>query len=270
MWESFASRVVPNTQRLLALTARHGVRGTFFVLGWVAQRYPQLVREIRSHGHEIGCHSYWHRLIYALDPEEFRKDTLSAKAAIEDACGAPICCYRAPTFSITRKSLWALEILAECGFTIDSSIFPIHHDNYGVPRSPRFPYEISTASGSLLEFPISTMQAFGATWPVAGGGYLRMLPLWYNRTGIDSIAANGGAAMVYVHPWEIDPGQPRIKTRLRSRLRHYTALASMEGKLDALMQRYRFAPISEVVKHGRVGSYSVDVHAGELTPVVAG
>jgi len=264
-WPNYPSRVVANTRKLLDLLDRYRVRGTFFVLGWVAERQGELVREIRDRGHELGCHSYWHRLIYRLTPDEFREDTKRAKDAIEKAAGVATLGYRAPTFSITGASLWAIDILTECGFTFDSSIFPIHHDNYGLAGSPRDPYRIRGArGGEIVEFPISTFKMLGRDMPVAGGGYLRMLPMWYNRTGIDRMLGESRPAMVYVHPWEIDPEQPRIRTRLRSRLRHYTNLGSMQARLEHLLERYAFAPVGEILSTRRLAEYRVDDSAGAL------
>ena len=259
-WSGYPSRVVANTTRLLDLLDRYKVRGTFFVLGWVAEREPALVREINARGHEIGCHSYWHRLIYGLTPDIFREDTKQAKDAIERAAGVEVRGYRAPTFSITAKSLWALDVLAQCGFTFDSSIYPIYHDNYGLAGSPRDPYAVAVhaGAGSIAEFPISTFRAFGRDLPVAGGGYLRMLPLWYNRAGIDRIVGDARPVMVYVHPWEIDPEQPRIRTRLKSRLRHYTNLGSMQARIEHLLERYAFAPVGEVLRGMPLTKYGID------------
>jgi len=259
-WPDFPSRVVRNTAALLDLLDRYRVRGTFFVLGWVADAQPALVREIRDRGHELACHSYWHRLIYRLTPQEFREDCKRAKDAIERAAGAEIAGYRAPTFSITARSLWALDILAECGFTFDSSIFPIRHDNYGLAGSPCAPYAIRTGGGGarIAEFPISTFRMLGRDLPVAGGGYLRMLPLWYNVAGIERILADRRPVMVYVHPWEIDADQPRIRTRLRSRLRHYTNLGGMQARLEHVLQRYAFAPVGEILRAGTLPEYGID------------
>jgi polysaccharide deacetylase family protein (PEP-CTERM system associated) len=268
-WERYPSRVAGNTQRLLDLLDRYRVRGTFFILGWVADREPGLVREIAARGHELGCHSYWHRLIYTLTPQEFEDDTRRAKDAIEKAGGVEIAGYRAPTFSITAKSLWALDALARCGFRFDSSIFPIYHDRYGLAGSPRDPYAIRvTRTGrTIVEFPISTFRALGLDWPVAGGGYLRMLPLWFNRAGMDRMLRQARSAMVYVHPWEIDPGQPRIRTRLKSRLRHYTNLAKMQARLECLLELYAFAPVGEVLQDRTLPVYAVD--DARLTPAPA-
>ena len=237
-WDGYACRVEANTLRLLDLLDQLGMRATCFILGWVAERYPALVREIVRRGHEPACHSYWHRLIYKLDRDEFRADTLRAKDAIEQACGARIAGYRAPSYSITERSLWALEILAETGFTYDSSIFPVHHDTYGIPAAPRLPFRIDTAAGPLVEYPISTFRFGRQNLPVGGGGYLRMLPWWYTQLGISRLRAESVPLIVYVHPWEIDPDQPRIGAPWKSRLRHYTNLRSMETRLRKLLKQY--------------------------------
>lgn len=249
-WDSLPSRVVANTQRTLELCARHNVHGTFFLLGWVAERYPRLVLEIQKAGHEIGCHSYWHRLIYKLTPDEFRDDTRRAKRAIEDAAGVPVFGYRAPTFSIVRRSYWALEILAELGFRYDSSIFPIHHDFYGVPLYSRVPCQHPLAGGGhLVEVPMSAFRLLGANFPVGGGGYLRILPLRYTLFGVDRVNRHEQPLVLYFHPWEIDPGQPRVALPLKSRLRHYTNLGKMESRISALLARYSFAPVCELPEY---------------------
>lgn len=235
-WDKFACRVENNTRRLLDIMDAAGVKSTCFILGWVAERYPALIREIVSRGHEPACHSYWHRLIYKLDPAEFRSDTVRAKDLIEQACGEPVRGYRAPSYSITAKSMWALEILAETGFTYDSSIFPVHHDTYGIPKAPRQPFRIDTPSGPLVEFPISTFKCFGQNMPVAGGGYLRLLPSWYTRFGLSRLRPESIPLIVYLHPWEIDPQQPRIQAGWKSRMRHYTNLASMESRFRRLLK----------------------------------
>ena len=235
-WEEYPRRVDGNTRRLLDLFDEHGARGTFFVLGWVAERFPALVREIAARGHELACHSYWHRLIYQLTPEEFRADTLRAKAVIEDAAGLPLAGYRAPSYSVTARSLWALDVLAECGFHYDSSVFPIHHDVYGIPAAPRFPFRLDTAAGPLTEVPLTTFHVPRlGNLPVGGGGYLRLLPAWYTRLGCRRAAAENVPLVVYIHPWEIDPDQPRIRAGLKSRLRHYTNLHKTYARLRALL-----------------------------------
>lgn len=240
-WPTYPSRVEANTRRLLDLFDAYSVKGTFFTLGWVAGRFPALVREIAARGHELACHSYWHRLIYKLTPEEFRADTRQAKDAIEQAVGVGIFGYRAPSYSVTRASLWALDVLAEAGFTYDSSIFPIRHDTYGIPDAPRHPFHLETRSGSLDEFPISTFRfAAGPNLPVGGGGYLRMLPFLYTRFGFSRVRAENVPLVTYIHPWEIDPEQPRLKARGKSKLRHYTNLAKTYSRLSALLRMGRF------------------------------
>src|SRR5215213_5392972 len=221
-WESYQCRVEANTQRLLDLLDECGVQGTFFILGWVAERYPKLVRDIVARGHEPACHSYWHRLIYKLDRAEFAADTRRAKDVIEQAAGTTVTGYRAPSYSITAASLWALEVLVETGFTYDSSIFPIRHDVYGIPDAPRGPFRVSTPSGSLVEYPITTFRLGGGpNLPVGGGGYLRLLPFWYTRLGYRRARAENLPLIAYVHPWEVDPGQPRLPGRPQSLFRHY-------------------------------------------------
>jgi polysaccharide deacetylase family protein (PEP-CTERM system associated) len=240
-WEGYPCRVEANTRRVLELLAECEVRGTFFVLGWVAERYPGLVREIVAAGHELACHSYWHRLIYRLNAKDFREDTVRAKQVIEQAAGRAVYGYRAPSFSITRESLWAFQVLAECGFRYDSSVFPIRHDLYGIPRAPRFPFRIATPSGTLVEYPSSTFRWMGQNLPVGGGGYLRILPFWYTRLGLERAQREGLPLIVYVHPWETDPEQPRLNGRFRSRLRHYTNLGKTSARLRRLLGAGKFA-----------------------------
>ena len=245
-WDQYPSRVEANTKRILDLLDESGVKGTFFVLGWVAERYPNLVREIVSRGHELACHSYWHRLIFNLDPKEFREDTLRAKAVLEQAAGLPVYGYRAPSFSIVTSSLWALEILAESGFTYDSSIYPIHHDTYGIPSAPRAPFRIDTPAGPIMEYPMSTFRMLGKhNLPVGGGGYLRMLPFWYTKLGCRRLQSEKVPLVVYIHPWEIDPDQPRLPGRRKSVLRHYTNLKKTAGRLRRLLQSGQFASFRE-------------------------
>jgi polysaccharide deacetylase family protein (PEP-CTERM system associated) len=240
-WDAYACRVERNTRRLLDVLEECEVEATFFILGWVAERYPHLVREIVARGHEPACHSYWHRLIYGLEPREFAEDTRRAKDAVEQAASVAVCGYRAPSYSVTRRSLWALEILTESGFTYDSSIFPIHHDVYGIPDAPRYPFRIATPSGPLIEYPITTFRLIGRrNWPVGGGGYLRILPYWYTRLGCARVAREELPLIAYIHPWEIDPTQPRLKAPLRSRLRHYTNLARTESRLRELLRSGKF------------------------------
>jgi len=251
-WPQFAPRVRENTERILKLLAECGQRATFFVLGWVAERQPALVRAIADAGHELACHSHLHRRVFTLSREEFRQDLRRAKAAIEDAGGRQVLGYRAPTFSIRRDSLWALEILAEERFAYDSSIFPIHHDLYGMPEAPRFAYECSLSHpDGIVEVPPSTFRLFGTNLAVAGGGYLRHLPMAYTRWGMRSIHRECQPVNVYFHPWEIDPDQPRIAASRKSRFRHYRGLKKTEPRLRELLTRGNFEPIIDYVRRYR-------------------
>jgi polysaccharide deacetylase family protein (PEP-CTERM system associated) len=243
-WPLYPSRVVANTRRVLDLLSRNGARATFFVLGWVAERHPRIVREILGAGHEVGCHSYWHRCIWRLSPEEFRADTRRARAAIEDAGGQVVLGYRAPSFSIVKRSLWAIDILAEEGFVYDSSVFPIHHDVYGIPHAPPFPFRWASHNGhQLYEIPPTTVRLGPWNLPAAGGGYLRILPEWYTRWAVRRTHREGRSLVAYFHPWEIDPRQPRLRGRIRSVFRHYLHLDQMEGKLDRFLAPGNFAPM---------------------------
>lgn len=241
-WSGYECRVERNTERILDLLEDCQVTGTFFILGWVAERYPKLVRRIADRGHEPACHSYWHRLVYTLTPDEFRADTLLAKNTIEQAAGVEIHGYRAPSFSITARSAWALDVLAELGFLYDSSVFPVKHDVYGVPAAPRSPFRVETPLGPIVEFPLATFRwPIGPNLPVAGGGYLRMLPYWYTWTGVQRAWREGLPVVSYVHPWELDPEQPRLNGPLKSRLRHYTNLKGAETRLRRLLALDKFS-----------------------------
>jgi len=236
-WDQYASRVETNTRRLMELFADLNVHATFFVLGWVAERFPALIREIATGGHELACHSYWHRLIYKLEPDEFRKDTQRAKDVIEQTAGLAIYGYRAPTYSVVHSSIWALDVLSELGFTYDSSIFPIRHDRYGMPEAPRAPFRFRASGGMMTEFPITTFNLAGHNMPVGGGGYLRLLPRLYTRLGLAKAESEGVPAVVYIHPWEIDPEQPRLPVGWTSRVRHYANLGSTFDRLRGVLQR---------------------------------
>lgn len=248
-WDQFPLRVERNTHRLLDLFAERGVRATFFVLGWVAERCPNLVRAIAHQGHEVACHGYSHQLIYGQTPAVFRAETIRAKACLEDQAQRPVLGYRAASYSITKRSLWALDILAELGFAYDSSIFPVHHDRYGIPGSPRWPYRLGTASGgSLIEFPPSTLVFGGYRLPVGGGGYFRIYPYWLTRLALSRINRTEGQPFIfYLHPWEIDPEQPRIHAGWLSTFRHYTNLSRCEAQLRRLLRDFQFAPARDVL-----------------------
>lgn len=249
-WDRIPPRVERNTERLLDLFAEQGVKATFFVLGWVAERCPQLVRTIAKGGHEVACHGYSHQLIYAQSPGIFREETFRAKGCLEDQVQRPVQGYRAATYSITKRSLWALDVLVELGFTYDSSIFPIRHDRYGIPGSPRWPYRLSApGGGDLLEFPPATLSLLGYRLPVGGGGYFRLYPYSFTRYALDRLnRVEGRPFMFYMHPWEIDPDQPRIRTHWLSHLRHYTNLNRCSSRLTKLLSDFAFAPVAKVLE----------------------
>jgi polysaccharide deacetylase family protein (PEP-CTERM system associated) len=249
-WDGFSPRVEKNTCRLLELFDKKNVRSTFFVLGWVARRLPNLVRRIAEQGHEVACHGYSHQLVYGQAPTEFREETVRAKACLEDQVQRSVLGYRAASYSITRASLWALDILADLGFAYDSSIFPVRHDRYGIPDSPRWPYYLSMPGGrSMIEFPPSTASILGYRLPVAGGGYFRLYPFRLTRFALASINRSEGRPFIfYIHPWEIDPEQPRIRSGMLSAFRHYTNLKRCEERLDRLLSEFRFAPVTDVLK----------------------
>jgi polysaccharide deacetylase family protein (PEP-CTERM system associated) len=247
-WDGYPSRVERNTRKLLELFASYQIRATFFTLGWVAERFPRLVQDIAGAGHEIGCHSYAHSAIWKLSPSQFREDTRRALDTLQNASGQRVAGYRAPTFSVVKRTFWAVEILAELGFRYDSSIFPISHDTYGVPDAPRstFLWKLSTG-GSIFEIPMSTACRWGRNFPAAGGGYLRLLPEWYTRWAMRCLEREDRPAIIYLHPWEMDPEQPRIRGPWKSRLRHYTRLDAMQRRLESLLQRMQFTTMSEVL-----------------------
>jgi polysaccharide deacetylase family protein (PEP-CTERM system associated) len=249
-WGSLPSRVGDQIRRILDLFEKRGAKATFFVLGWVAENSPHVVRSIVAGGHEVGCHSYWHRLVYRQTPAEFKNDTLRSVKAIEDACGLRPRAYRAPSYSITSKSLWSLEILAECGFTIDSSIYPVSHDRYGIPGFGRHAQVMSTSAGPILEVPVATVQLLnGRAAPIGGGGYMRLLPYRYTAAGIRRLNHDEHQpACIYLHPWEIDPDQPRLGLGAISRLRTYTGVNRMYRKLDRLLSDFEFSSLGAV--HG--------------------
>lgn len=247
-WNGFESRVVKNTDALLEIFQRHGIRSTFFVLGWVATRYPSLVRRIADLGHEVASHGYHHELIYSLTPAQFREDVRRAKGVIEDAAGRRVSGYRAPSFTVTAASLWALDVLIEEGHDYDASIFPIHHDRYGIPDAPRFPHTIDRAAGSIVEVPGSTVRLAGTNLPIAGGGYFRLLPYAWTRWGIGHVNKTERQPVTfYLHPWEIDPDQPRFQVSRMTAMRHYTGLGATRHRLDRLLTEFRFDSIASVL-----------------------
>ena len=249
MWAGMESRVSRNTEHLLDIFEDYRVRSTFFILGWVAERYPQLVRTIAQRGHEIASHGYAHRLVYDQTPQAFREDVRRAKQIIEDAGGCAVGGYRAPSYSITPRSLWALDVLIEEGYWYDASIFPIRHDRYGIPVSPREPFYVEREAGALMEVPGSTVRVGPVNLPVAGGGYFRILPYPWTRWGIARLnQVEGRAAVFYLHPWEIDPDQPRMRAGWLGRFRHYRNLAKTESRLRTLLTDFSFGTVAALLK----------------------
>lgn len=258
-WGRWESRVERNTHRLLDLFACHKARGTFFVLGWIAERHPQLAREIVSAGHEIACHSYNHQFILSQRREDFRADVRRAKLLLEDITGEAVEGYRAPTYSIMKETLWALDILIEEGFRYDSSIFPIRHDRYGVPDAKRFPYVINCQSGELIEFPPSTVRIAGQNLPMAGGGYFRLLPYPVFRWGVRRINQRERQPAIFmVHAWEVDPDQPVLPGTRFNVWRHRNNLNLTESRLQRLLQDFRFTSVREVLQLSEITAQSAE------------
>lgn len=248
-WNDYECRVEQNTHKILHLLDKHSVKCTFFVLGWVAERYLKLVQDIIENGHEIACHGYSHQLIYEQSPQVFKEETIKAKSILEDIAQREVKGYRAASYSITGKSLWALDILLEAGFQYDSSIFPIRHDRYGIPNAEPFPHNLQTpGGGSIIEFPISTARIMGVNLPVAGGGYFRLFPYAITRYALNSINKNFGKPFIfYLHPWEVDPRQPRVTAKWFSRFRHYNNLEKCEARLECLLSEFSFNTVESVL-----------------------
>ncbi len=247
-WDDYPRRVLENTRRLLDLFDEHQVKATFFVLGWVAEREKGLVKEISDRGHEVASHGYSHQLVYNQTPEVFREETVRSKGILEEIIQSPVLGYRAASYSITDKSLWALEILEELGFEYDSSIFPVHHDRYGIPDAPENPHKIKTKNGgSLIEFPLSAATVLGFKLPVAGGGYFRLYPYSLTKFGLNQINRQKKPFIFYLHPWEIDPEQPKIDAGWLSRFRHYNNLQKTELRLGKLMESFDFSTVKDVL-----------------------
>lgn len=249
-WSTREYRVERSTERLLELLAAKGVHGTFFILGWVAERSPGLIKRIAEAGHEVACHGQSHELVYRQTRQKFEAETRGAKMRLEDIVGHAVLGYRAASFSITRASLWALDVLIDLGFVYDSSIFPIRHDRYGIPDASPHPGPVHANSGrAIVEFPMSAARFLGLKVPVSGGGYFRIFPYWLSRAGLRQINEVGRRPFAfYLHPWEIDPGQPRIRVGLLSRFRHYTNLAVCERRLSVLLDDFSFAPAVQVLR----------------------
>jgi len=257
-WDLMPLRVEESTMKALEVLAAHDAKATFFVLGWVAERMGRLVRQITDAGHEVASHGYDHRLAYGMSPAEFRADARRSKAVIEDAAGRKVEGYRATSYSLTRKNLWCLKVLAEEGYTYDSSIFPVYHDRYGIPDWDRFPKAVRQDGYTLYEVPPSTVRLMGCNLPMAGGGYLRLFPAWLTAGCIKSInSSEKMPAVVYLHPWEFDPGQPRIKTSALRSFRHYNGLRGAQAKLEHLLRRFRFGTVRQAIDFPALGEIGV-------------
>jgi polysaccharide deacetylase family protein (PEP-CTERM system associated) len=247
-WPTYPRRLTRSVGQLLELLDGAGARGTFFTLGWVADHEPAVVRQIAAAGHEIASHGYWHRRLTTQTAAEFREDLRASKKALEDACGTVVTGFRAPSFSLVPGREWAFDILVEEGFRYDSSIFPIRRRGYGYPGARRVPHVIRRASGVLAEFPLATAKVFGYPVPAAGGGYLRQFPFGVIRRAFADSTRRGDPATFYVHPWELDPDQPRLPVSPLTRLRHYRGLAVTRERIAQLLEQFRFDAIAPHVE----------------------
>lgn len=258
-WPNYESRVVANTQKILAILDERNVKATFFILGWVAERAPQMVKAIAANGHEIASHGYAHQMVYTQTPEAFETDFAKSLEILEGLSGQKVLGYRAPTYSIIEQSYWALDILAKYGLQYDSSIFPITHDRYGIPNAPRFPYPIYEKNGRrLIEFPLSTLRVGKWNLPIAGGGYMRLLPYLVMKFGLRHLNRQGQPGIIYLHPWELDPDQPRIPNiRATTKFRHYVNLHATAFKLRSFVHDFEFAPIRNVLRLPGFSQYPV-------------
>ncbi len=246
-WDSVPCRVERNVERILALLERHGAKATFFTLGWLAERYPALIRRIAEAGHEIASHGYGHQRASELTPDAFSADIRLAKAILEDITGQAVQGYRAPSFSIGRANLWAHDCIAEAGYRYSSSVYPVKHDHYGIPDAPRFPWRLANG---LVEVPITTMRLLGRNWPAGGGGFFRLLPYSVSRWQIAKVnREDGRPAIFYFHPWEIDPEQPRVReASAKTRFRHYINLERTERRLERLLADFAWGRADEVFR----------------------
>ena len=244
-WGSFEKRLAPRVERILGLLADHGSSATFFILGWVARHERELVRMIASAGHEIASHGMTHTMLGRLGQAQFRKELVESRQLLSDISAQPVVGYRAPTFSVTHETAWALDVLAEAGFRYDSSVFPVRHDRYGVPDAPRFVHSaLGPEGGRIVEIPPSTLRLLGANWPVGGGGYLRLLPTRLVAAALRQAENAGRPGMIYLHPWELDPDQPVLPMSRPSRWRHRVNLGKTEAKLRRLLQAHRFRSVA--------------------------
>lgn len=245
-WDSLKPRVERNSDAVLALFERAGAKGTFFTLGWVAERYPALIRRIADSGHEVASHGWDHQRVFTMSPEAFRADLRRARQALEDAGGQPVTGYRAPSFSIDKRTPWAHEILADEGYAYSSSVAPVAHDHYGWPEAPRFAFRPVAGSG-LVELPVTTARLMGRIVAAGGGGFFRLFPYAFSRWAIRQVNGERHPAIFYFHPWEIDPGQPRVAgAPLKSKLRHYSRLGAMEAKLERVIREFAWGRVDAV------------------------
>lgn len=249
-WHRFESRIEKSLPKLLSLLEEKGTKATFFILGYVAERCPGLVKEIARRGHEVGCHGYSHQFVFKQSPEEFRREMEKSLEILEKLSGQKIVSYRAPFFSITQSSLWALEDLADLGILFDSSIFPVINYRYGIPQAPRFPHWIGMKNGAkILEFPISTLRILGKNIPIAGGAYFRIFPYRFIKAGIKNLNKKKLPVIFYLHPWEIDPEHPRINLPRRVSLTHYYNLSGTEEKFKRLLKDFEFSTLKKVLEN---------------------
>jgi polysaccharide deacetylase family protein (PEP-CTERM system associated) len=245
----YLERLGPSTRWLLDALGGRGIKATFFVVGQVARDRPELVRAIHRDGHEVASHSWDHRRVHALTPRAFREDVRRGVDALEQATGAPVRGYRAPTFSVVRQTAWALDVLADLGLDYDSSIYPVYHDRYGVPRAPRSPFLARGAERSIIELPPATLRLPGVNTPLGGGGYFRLFPLPFTELALAQTRrlCRPPVAVLYFHPWEFDPDQPRLALRPLSRFRTYVGIRRSRGRLAALLERHTFSRAIDVV-----------------------
>lgn len=255
-WDQRECRVERNMDRILGLLARHQTQATFFTLGWIAERYPQLVRRIVEEGHELASHGYGHQRASDLSRDEFRDDVTRAKALLEDIGGQAVWGYRAPSFSIGDANLWALDVLQEAGYRYSSSIYPVRHDHYGSPDAPRFAHQVRPG---LMEVPPTTLRLFSRNLPSSGGGYFRLFPYALSRWMLRQVnQRDGESAIFYMHPWEIDPQQPRILgVSLKTRFRHYVNIDRTEQRLDRLLSDFAWGRMDEIFLRERAPEVSV-------------
>ena len=248
-WDTLPCRVEANVDRILGLLDDHGAHATFFTLGWVAERYPALVRRVADAGHEVASHGSAHRRAHEQPRDEFEDDIARAKALLEDVTGMPVQGYRAPSFSVGPSNAWAFDCIASAGYRYSSSVYPIRHDHYGAPQSPRFPHEVTPG---LIELPVATVRMLNSNWPAGGGGYFRLLPYEVSRWSIARInSVDRQPAMFYFHPWELDPGQPRVAgVSAKTRFRHYLNLGRTEARLTRLLRDFRWDRVDRVFLDG--------------------